>query len=166
MLTEIIFNVFQRSMPWPGLEHGTSIILVGMENTAEEVRISVEREWGGKWVHKVNFAMKNKVLGRTEMSGSDEDDEETPTSTGGFPACSPLAMFGHNGVTWGSQSWCLLQTLFYLCSTLWTWCYTWKPKAGLFPDATVENSEVQPGNSNSEKVNISYLLPSFLTHPS
>lgn len=44
MLTEIIFNVFQRSMPWPGLEHGTSIILVGMENTAEEVRISVERE--------------------------------------------------------------------------------------------------------------------------
>lgn len=35
--------------------------------------------------------------------GGSEDDEETPTGTGGFPAQSPLALFGHNGVTWGSQ---------------------------------------------------------------
>lgn len=38
MLTAIIFNVFQRSMSWHGLEHGTGIILVGMENTAEEIK--------------------------------------------------------------------------------------------------------------------------------
>lgn len=45
--------------------------------------------------------MRNGVLGRTETGGS-EDDEETPTSAGGFPACSPFALFGHNGVTQGS----------------------------------------------------------------
>lgn len=59
----------------------------------------------------MNSATKNRVLGRTEMGGS-EDDEETPTSTGGFPAHSPLALFGHSGVSCGSQSWSLLQTLF------------------------------------------------------
>lgn len=44
MLTEIIFKAFWRSMSWPGLEHGTGIVLVGIENTAEEVRVSVERQ--------------------------------------------------------------------------------------------------------------------------
>lgn len=44
MLTEIIFNVFQRSLSWPGLKHGTGIILVGMETIAEEVRISACEE--------------------------------------------------------------------------------------------------------------------------
>lgn len=44
MLTEIIFKAFWRSMLWPGLEHGTGIILVGIENIAEEVRVSVERQ--------------------------------------------------------------------------------------------------------------------------
>lgn len=41
-LTEII-SAFQRSRSWPDLEHGTGIMLVGMENTAEEVRVSAER---------------------------------------------------------------------------------------------------------------------------
>lgn len=43
MLTEIIFNAFQRNMPRPVIKHGIGIILVGMENSAEEVRVSVER---------------------------------------------------------------------------------------------------------------------------
>lgn len=49
----------------------------------------------------MNFAMKNTVLGRTEIGGS-ADDEESPMNTGGFPALCPLALFGHNGVTQGS----------------------------------------------------------------
>lgn len=49
----------------------------------------------------MNSAMKNRGLGRTEMGGS-EDDEKSPIGKDGFPAHSPLALFGRNGVTWGN----------------------------------------------------------------
>lgn len=78
------------------------------------------------------------------MDGS-KDDEETPTGTGGFPAHSPLALFGHNGVTWGSQE--LVPStdpVLVTGETLWACSRLWKPEPVLSADAAVEKMRYSP----------------------
>lgn len=88
--------------------------------------------------------------------GGSEEDKETHTGTGDFPAHSPLVLFGCNGFSWGT--WELVPSTdlgLVTGETLWACNRLWKPELVLPTDVAVEKREVQPGNSSSEKVKIS-----------
>ena len=106
-------------------------------------------------MYKMNVAMKKRELGRPRMGGS-EEDKETHTGTGDLPARSPLVLFGCDGFSWGTQD-VVPSTDAGLVTgeTLWACNHLGKPEPVLPTDVAVEKTEVQPGNSSSEKVKIS-----------